>query len=128
MKTKLTTKGFEEYLEAIAQAGADVDAAARDALAAGGEVLVMGMQARAPVDTGNLKAQINTTEPKSDGNFHYVEVGLQGADAETARYGNAQEYGTATMTARPYHRPTIDSDMGKARRAMRQVFEARRLL
>lgn len=123
IKTKLTTKGFEEYLERIARAGASVDAIAAKALAAGGKVLVDGMQSRVPEDTGNLKSKISMSDPRQDGNFVYIEVGLVEADAKTARYGNAQEFGTANMSAQPYVRPALDSDRGKARKAMRAVFD-----
>jgi HK97 gp10 family phage protein len=124
MKTTLTTKGFDEYLEKIAQAGKDIDAISDDALKAGGEVLVEGMRRRARERTGNLKRKIRATQPKQDGNFHYTEVGLPaGTDADTARYGNANEFGTANMAAQPYIRPALDEDMKTARAAMRKVFE-----
>lgn len=131
IRTKLTTKGFEEYLEKIAAAGMNVDLAADEALAAGGEVLLAGMQRRAPVGQspddphpGNLKSKLAKSEPEQDGNFHSIEVGLlKGTDADTARYGNAQEFGTSSMAAQPYVRPALDSDMGKARSAMRSVFK-----
>jgi hypothetical protein len=62
--------------------------------------------------------------PFRDANFHYVLIGIsQKADPETVRYGNAQEYGTSSMGAQPYIRPTLDSDMSKARKAMRNTFE-----
>ncbi len=62
--------------------------------------------------------------PYQDANYHYVMVGLSSsADADTARYGNAQEYGSSSMAAHPYVRPTLDSDFGKARSAMRDVFK-----
>lgn len=128
MKAKLTTKGLEEYLERLAQKAVDIDAAAAAALTAGGDVLVQGERGRVPVDTGNLKEHIAATEPKQDGNFVYIEVGLVAADAETAIYGAAQEYGTARMEANPYHRPTMDVDLGKARKAMRDSLEQAEML
>ena len=122
---KFETRGFAEYLEAIAKAGRDVDAAAAEGLAAGGEILLAGMQRRVPRDTGNLAKSLSVDGPHQDGNYHYILVGLgKGADADTARYGNAQEYGTSSMAAHPYIRPTINSDMSKARKAMREVFKA----
>lgn len=123
-RVKLETKGFEEYLERIVQAGQDVDAAAARALQSGGAVLLSGMQRRAPKDTHNLERKLRVDGPHQDGNFHYIEVGLpRNTDADTARYGNAQEYGTSSMGAQSYIRPTLDSDMAKARREMRKVFE-----
>jgi HK97 gp10 family phage protein len=132
IRTKLTTKGFEEYLERIARAGRDINAITGRALAAGGDVLVEGMREQAPKDTHNLEANIQRTEPEQDGNFVFVMVGLPYdrdlVDAETARYGIAQEFGTSSMAAQPYIRPTIDKDMGKAKKAMRAVYEAEEIL
>lgn len=124
VRVKLETKGFEEYLERIAQAGKDVDHAADEALQAGGEVLLEGMDRRVPKDTHNLEQHLTIEGPVNDGNYHYITVGIaKDTDADTARYGNAQEYGTSSMAAQPYIRPTLDSDMGKARKAMRAILE-----
>lgn len=125
LKTKLTTKGFEDYLERLAAAGADIDGISDKALAAGGAVLTAGMRRRVPKDTGNLEENLTVTEPMQDGNFHFIEVGLVAGmvDAKTAIYGNVQEFGSSDVAAQPYIRPTMDEDMGKARKEMRKVFE-----
>jgi HK97 gp10 family phage protein len=128
IKTRITTKGFAEYLERVVKAGNDVDAVAGEALAAGGEILLSGMEQRVARDTGNLAENLECSEPKQDGNFIYIEVGLLNPDADTARYGNVQEFGSATTAAQPYIRPTLDSDMGKARAAMRKVFEEKSVI
>ncbi|OGO35669.1 MAG: hypothetical protein A2W35_05355 [Chloroflexi bacterium RBG_16_57_11] len=122
VRAKITTKGFEEYLEKIAQAGQNVDRVADEMLAAGGEVLLDGMKRRVPKDTHNLESHLTVDGPHQDGNFHYILVGIsKSTDADTARYGNAQEYGTSSMPAQPYIRPTLDADKGKARKAMLEV-------
>lgn len=124
VRAKLETKGIREYQERLAQAGQDVDLAADQALEAGGQVLLDGMQRRVPKDTHNLEEHLVMDGPHQDGNFHYIEVGLsKRADAETARYGNAQEYGTSSHPAQPYIRPTIKEDLRKARKAMVDVFK-----
>lgn len=129
IRTKFSTKGFREYLEKIEKAGKDIDPITDEALSAGGGVLLDGMQRRVPKDTHNLEHHLAVDGPHQDGNFHYIEVGLpRGTDAETARYGNAQEYGTSSMAAQPYIRPTLDSDIRKARKEMRAVFEKRSAL
>jgi HK97 gp10 family phage protein len=121
---RLETKGFAEWMERIAQAGRDVDQVAGQALEEGAEVLLEGMRKRVPKDTHNLEENLERTEVRQDGNVSYVDVGLsKDADAKTARYGNAQEYGSSNMQAQPYIRPTLDEDMSKARKAMRAVFE-----
>ncbi len=117
-------KGFDEYLQVIADAGASVDDAAENAVVAGADVLLDGMQRRVPKDTMNLHDHLKRTQPKREGNFISVQVGIIEADAETARYGNVQEFGSATMKAQPYIRPTLDGDKAKMRRAQRQSLEA----
>jgi HK97 gp10 family phage protein len=132
IRGRMTTNGFEEYLDRLRQAGQDVEEAADAALIAGADVLVDGMLARVPRDTGNLAAQIDRSEPEREGSLHFIYVGVRryrdGLDEDTGRYGGVQEYGSANTPAHPYIRPTLDKDMGKARRAMREEFERRRLL
>ena len=128
VKSSITTKGFSEYLERLARGGKDIDAVAGQALQAGGAVLVPGMQRRVRKGTHNLEEHISASEVKRDGNFSYIEVGLIDVDAETARYGNANEYGTSSMPAQPYIRPALDEDMSKARAEMRREFEEAEVL
>lgn len=120
---KLDLKGLEEYLEAIVRAGRDIDEAAASAVLAAAEVLQDGMQARVPVRTGNLRAHIRIKGPVREGNETSCEVGVihdkAFTDDDTARYGNAVEYGTAHTPAQPYIRPALAEDRSKARRAMR---------
>jgi HK97 gp10 family phage protein len=120
VRGRIDFKGLEEWLLALSEAGANVNEAAAKAIEAGQEVVLAGMTRRVPKDTHNLEEHLVKTEVKQDGNFVYGEVGLLGADAETARYGNAQEYGTANMAAQPYIRPTMEADKAKIKAAMRE--------
>ncbi len=129
MRGKITTKGFEAYLEKIAAAGKNVDQAAAGAVKAGGDVALAGMQRRVPKDTRNLEQHLVVDGPQQDGNFVFVEVGLsKTADADTTRYGNAQEFGTSTMAAQPYVRPTLAEDAGQIKTAMRKSLEESEIL
>ena len=123
-KTYISTKGFDQYMEKIVAAGRDVDASAQKALLAGAEVAKKGMQRRVAKDKHNLEKHIKIDGPHQEGNFSYADVGVipkkQFTDAKTARYGVAQEYGTSSMPAHPYIRPTIKGDSGKVRSAMRK--------
>lgn len=125
VRFKMETKGLADYMEQLQQLGGDLDEAAAAALDAGGETIVTGMRRRAPKDTHNLERKIGKTAAQRDGNFHFILVGLINADAETARYGTAQEYGTSSMAAHPYLRPAIDEDMRQARKRMKEVFQER---
>lgn len=118
LRTKFSTKGIAETLEALAQQGHDVDQSVDRSLAAGGQVYLDGMQRRVAILTGNLHDKLSMDGPNQDGNYHYLWVGLNhGVDAETARYGAVNEYGSSSMDAQPYIRPTIHEDSPRARRA-----------
>lgn len=113
---------FTPYLEKLAQASVDIDAAADRAALAGGEVYQDGMQRRVAVLTGELQDHIEIDQ-RRDGNLHTVEVGVlrqKGASAVLARKANAQEYGTSSMEAHPYVRPTQVEDQSKALKAIRE--------
>lgn len=124
---KMTTKGFDEYLELLAKAGKDVDVAAARAVAIGAQVVQASMQQMAPVKTGNLKAHIKILGPERDGNFTFVEVGIINkksyTDEKTAKYANAQEFGTSKMAAHPYIRPGFLNAKKRAIDAMRKSLE-----
>jgi HK97 gp10 family phage protein len=122
-RAKITTKGFEEYLEKLAEAGKNVDERVARALRAGAEVARDGMVKRVRKDTHNLEEHIGVTEVRQDGNYVFVQIGVLDADDETARYGNAQEYGTSSMAAQSYIRATMDEDAAKIKRAMKDEFE-----
>ena len=130
VRVSFELKGLDEYLERIVQAGQDVDAAAGRAVKAGGDVLLLGMQRRVPKDTGNLEEHLERSEVDQDGNFVFVSVGMKPAaevDADTARYGNAQEYGYKRgkkhYPARSYIRASFDSDKSKVRAAQKKSLQ-----
>lgn len=137
-RAKLTTKGFDDWLERIADAGADIDEVVAEALFSGAEVMQDAMRAEAPVrdpsvpakePVGNLKAHIKIKGPDREGNFHIIEIGVihdkRFTDANTARYGMAQEYGWLGNPGKSYMRSGRDKSRRRARAAMQKVFEAR---
>lgn len=124
-KGKLTLNGVDAHLERLAQLGRDVRTDAAEALQAGGEVAQEGMKKRVRKDTRNLEEHLVVNAPVIDGNFVSVEVGLIGADADTARYGNAQEFGTSSMPGQSYVRATLDNDRSKIRAAIRASLEGK---
>lgn len=126
-----TVRGLEEYLENIQKAGVNIDAAAQRALQKGAAILEAEMEARAPVgETGNLLAHVEVDGPHQIGNYSYVDIGVihnaSLTDAETAIYGNVQEYGAPSknIPAQPYIRPAIDSKKSAVARAVRESLKA----
>jgi hypothetical protein len=135
-KVTLTLDGYEAYLEELQKAGEDIDLVAEQCLDAGADVLVAGMQRRAPYD--RIKKVIRKTVIMADGNKRYLYVGvLRGTDAETARIAAVWEFGGRTTPSpknprrkprpgirmKPYIRPTLRNDARKARAAQEDIFQ-----
>lgn len=135
-KVTLSLSGFEAYLEELARAGRDIDQVAAQCLDAGADVLVAGMQSRAPYS--EIKQAIRKTAVMADGNKRYLYLGiLRHTDAETARVAAVWEFGGRTtpspkhpkrhprpgIRARPFIRPTLRNDARKARAAMEKKFQ-----
>lgn len=120
-----TLDGLNDYFEQLARAGEDVDAVAAEVIAEGGIEMQAEMQSLVPIDTGNLYEHIQMDGPKQEGNFTFVDVGVihvaSQTDAETARYGNVMEYGSATTAAQPYIRPALKRKKGVVKQAMQKV-------
>jgi HK97 gp10 family phage protein len=129
-KASFNLNGMAKYLEDIVQAGVDIDPAADRALQAGADVLLPEMQRLVPVGDsaegdehpGNLKRNIVIEGPTQAGNLHTIEIGVLDADAETAIYGNVQEYGSPSkhIVAQPYIRPAIDGKKAAVKKAIKQ--------
>lgn len=133
---RLELRGLGEYLEALVQAGKDVDAAAARALEAGAQPILAEMERLVPVGSeaegdphpGNLKKHLGIDGPKREGNYTFVNVGVIGADEETAIYGNVQEYGSGSNEAQPYVRPALKSKKAAAMKAMKDSLKGEGLL
>ncbi len=125
VRYKMDLKGLEGYLEDLAKAGADIDAAADRALIAGAEAVLAPMRVNVPVGKapedphpGWLKSLLNWFNLTRDGNRHTIEVGIPSdAPAEVHRYGNANEYGTVKMPAQSFIRKSWDESKAKIRKA-----------
>ncbi len=121
-RVRVSTKGLEQHLAKLAEQKVDIDKVVLDALAESAAILQAEMVRLAPVKTGNLREHIKIFGPERDGNFTYVEVGVihsrKFTDAKTARYANAQEYGTSSMAAHPFIRTGTTRAKGKARRLL----------
>ncbi|BCY18690.1 hypothetical protein hrd7_25390 [Leptolinea sp. HRD-7] len=122
---------FNGYLAKLDRTIADIDGAADRAALAGARVAEKGMKRRVAVLTGELQEHIEIDGPRRDGNVHSVEIGVlrkKGASAEIARKANAQEYGTSSMPAHPYARPTMIEDKAEINKAIRESLEKEKML
>jgi HK97 gp10 family phage protein len=123
-KGQLSFNGLSAYLEDLAAAGQDVDAAAERALEAGAEPILNEMIRLVPKDTHNLEQHLDTDGPNRDGNFISIDIGIINADKDTAIYGNVQEYGSSSNAAQPYIRPALKGKKAAAMGAMKESLKA----
>lgn len=130
-----SVKGIEDLIERLAKIGENVDTAAARALIAGGDEILEGMLINVPVGDaahdphpGLLKRTLERTEPKLDGNYTFVEIGMpRRTSAYIARYGNAQEYGYRrggkNYPPQSYIRKGFDERKAAFRKALKESLE-----
>ncbi len=133
-KAKLTLEGFDDFFEILQKAEKDIDQVSEEALDAGADVFVSGMQRRAPFP--RIRVRIRKSKIGRDGNKRYIYVGvLRDTPAEDARVANVYEFGGPAkesgkhpgrhhrrIQAHPYIRPALRQDANKAKAAMEKVF------
>lgn len=115
-----------ELYDQLAELGEDIDQVAAESLDAGADVVLAGMKKRVPVDTGDLKNQLKKGKTKRDGNVTMIEIGQVGEDSkispQDAIKANVNEFGSSSMQAQPFVRPTMTEDKSKINKAMRKPF------
>lgn len=124
-------KGIEDLVENLVTLGVDVDKSAAKAVAIGGDEILDGVLINVPVGDaahdphpGQLKRTLARTDPKLDGNYTFVEIGMpRRTSAYIARYGNAQEYGYRRggrqYPPQSYIRKGFDEKKNAARKALK---------
>lgn len=130
-KGTFSMTGLSDWLEDLARAGQDVDAVVQEVLMEGAAPVLAEMQRLVPVGSaaegdphpGNLRNHLAIDGPHQEGNFNYVDVGVIDADAETAIYGNVQEYGSGHNAAQPYIRPAIKKHKSVIKKTLKAVLE-----
>ena len=108
MKGNLAFKGLENWMEDLASAGENVDAAVTELL---GETqpfieseLVAQLKKTSEAYTGETASTIEVSGVQQEGNYLFVEATVGGSDAPQAFY---KEYGTTRQAAEPFVRPTF---------------------
>lgn len=128
VRSNFQLAGLEEYLEKLAKAGLDVDDAAADAVSAGAEIVYVDVEENVPVgETGQLADSLYKSEPQRDGNFTFVEFGVDEVPGRLS-YETYVEYGTALMPAQPFFRPAIDRNRAKVKKVERDVLRTKGIL
>lgn len=108
MKGELIFKGLGDWMEQLAEAGENVDAAVTELLGDTQpfieEELVAQLKKTSELYTGETAATIQVSGVQQEGNYLYVEATAGGSDAPQATY---KEYGTTRQAAEPFFRPTF---------------------
>jgi HK97 gp10 family phage protein len=118
-------KGLDAYLEELARAGQDADAAVADVLEEARPIAEANMQQRLRASselwTGETAATIHVTPPQRDGNYTFIALEAGDADVPQAFY---KEFGTTRQAAEPFWRPAL-TELRRTglKRMMKQVLE-----
>ncbi len=119
-------KGLMELYDQLAELGEDIDQVAAESLDAGADVVLAGMKKRVAVDTGKLKDSLKKSKPKREGNETMIEIGQIPEEGkispQDAIKANVNEFGSSSMVAQPFVRPTMTEDKSKITKAMRKPF------
>ena len=99
---------LDDYLAAIEAAGNDVDEAVAQALTESAPIVTAEMHGllrqSSETWTGRADAAIFQTEAQRDGNYTFVEIGI---DAPKAPEGFYKEFGTTRQAPEPFVRPAF---------------------
>jgi HK97 gp10 family phage protein len=121
---KLT--GVEEYLKKINEAGNNIDNAVKEAIKESAQPILEDMKAGAERHkrTGAVVEAVEVTEIKQDGNFIYVEIGVNEEKAKAgAWHAVFQEYGSPTFEKDPFIRPAFDNNKNDVKKIQRKVLK-----
>lgn len=119
-------KGINEYLEKVQAAGNDIDLAVREAVVESAKPIYddIGQWAEkhAPDnrDPTTLKG-VNMSDPKRDGNYNSVDIGIDSNQEYNAWHAVFVEYGTPTNTADPGIRRAFESNKSRVKKIQREV-------
>lgn len=119
-----TIKGIDKYLDVLSSAGKNVDDAIGTALGETAPMVTEDIHKRLKETstkwTGATDATIYQTEPQRDGNYTFVEIGLDTAKDPS---GFFDEFGTAQQAAEPFFRPAFRNMRHKWRNKMKEVLQ-----
>lgn len=114
-KVRMTLEGFESTRRALVAAPELARVHASSAVAASTFAVTQRARALVPVDTGALKAAIDSTR---------VVSGLQGRvgiSGSGASYWRFVEFGTRKMQAQPFFRPAAEQERAAFIQRMREI-------
>jgi HK97 gp10 family phage protein len=121
-------KGLDGYLEDMVKAGVDVDQVVADVLTEAAPIAeeelataLLRTKQSGEVWTGETEASITASSVQSEGNYHFIELSVGGADVPQAFH---KEYGSTRQAAEPFIRPAFTKlRRSKLKAMMKQVME-----
>lgn len=107
VRSTFTLGGIDKYLEEIQRAGSDIDAVVADAIQEAAPIVEKQMhdllRKSSETWTGGIDLTIEASEVQQEGNFIFVEIGVNGNDEGAF----SKEFGTPRQAAEPFVRPAF---------------------
>lgn len=124
MRGSMTISGLDKYMEAIVQAGLDVDKIAQEVLQEqvepAKELMDYYLKRSSKTWTGATEKTLFSNNAQQDGNTSFIEFGADTGKDPAAWY---KEFGTARQAAEPFLRPTLSYYRRRVRHMMKEVCE-----
>lgn len=124
---KLTIgKGLEKYQKRLAELGTAADGICKAAVYEGAAIIADAVKENTPVDTGDLRDSIGLSKMKNDNGYINTKLGFDGYDRKgvpNALKAAAIESGTSRLKKKPFVRPAVMANTGRAEAKMAQVVE-----
>lgn len=115
--------GLDELLKRVQAAGNNVDDAVKEAVKHGGIPVYEDIKAWAEKHelTGTTLQGVALSEVQHNGNYFYVEIGIDDAQSEGAWHAVFVEYGTPHQAADPGIRNAFSQNKGKVKKIQKNI-------
>jgi len=116
-------KGLDEYLKKVEASGRNVEEAVKKAITESGKPIYEDIKAWAEKHklTGATLEGVKMSPVKQDGNYIYIEIGIDTTESKNAWHAVFVEYGTPTQPADPGIRTAFSGNKNKVKKIQKEV-------
>lgn len=115
--------GLDDYLKKVQAAGRNIEEAVAEAIAASPSPIRADIQAWAEKHklTGTMLEGVDVSDVQQEGNFIFVEVGINDDKSKGAWHAVFTEYGTPTQPADPGIRQAFENNKGIVKKIQKSI-------